>query len=198
MSRPPAVHQQPNIGSAFNQPVIDFVNKGYPSGYPVGSAYAPSYAPSYEAYQPSIYAQAGYPGYAMPARLCDDYQVYQPPANYVPPPQYPAYEQGMSQNVGARETEDQLREKINSKIDAIIEAQRASTKDQRADQLSSQIERLTRKVQKLSSALERESPRAEAKLSSGLSSDADVADRLRSLAEESKKAMGRSRKVPDW
>jgi hypothetical protein len=59
--------------------------------------------------------------------------------------------------------------------------------------LSSQIDKLTRKVQKLSTALEGqryEKPEP-------LAADADVADRLRALAAESKEAMSR-RKLPDW
>lgn len=83
MSRPPSVKQQ-TVNSVFNPPVIDFVNKGYQVG-----------APYYDAYQPSIYAQAGYPGYAMSTRLCTEADAYAPAA--YPPPYpgvgYPAYSQ---------------------------------------------------------------------------------------------------------
>jgi hypothetical protein len=198
MSRPPRVNRN-DLSSAYNQPVIDFVNKGYPVG---------------THYEPSVYAQAGYPGYiqagyyppqagyqaydpGMYQTMAQPYQPYQPMAQPYQPMaqayQPVSYQQPTYSSLSSGETEDQMREKINAKIDAIIEAQRESSKEQRADLLSTQIDKLTRKVHKLSAALEQKSsPRAE-----HLSADADVAEQLRALAEESKEAMSR-RKMPDW
>jgi hypothetical protein len=193
MSRPPRIKHNELI-SAYNQPVIDFVNKGYPVG---------------THYEPSVYAQAGYPGYIQgqyqagppyPGYALSQaydphmYQTIAQPYQYQPISQ-PAYQQPTYAPLSSGETEEQLREKINSKIDAIIETQRENSKEQRAELLSSQIDKLTRKVQKLSTALEGqryEKPKAEP-----LSADADVAERLRALAAESKEAMSR-RKLPDW
>ena len=181
MSRPPRVNRN-DLSSAYNQPVIDFVNKGYPVG---------------THYEPSVYAQAGYPGYIQAGYYPPQagYQAYDP-GMYQPMAQAyqpVSYQQPTYSSLSSGETEDQMREKINAKIDAIIEAQRESSKEQRTDLLSTQIDKLTRKVHKLSAALEQKSsPRAE-----HLSADADVAERLRALAEESKEAMSR-RKMPDW
>lgn len=216
MSRPPTSHSNnANLGSHFQQPVIDFVGRPYTY---VGSQYAQPYGNSYaigspyhtEAYQPaSIYAQAGFPGYSqLPC-----HQLAAQPEYVVPSyPPAPPYETDADPGIGARQSSDQIKEKINSKIDAIIEAQRSSAHEQRADQLGSQIERLTRKVQKLSSALEHKSlpPALGASASpyhqEHIASSHDlVAERLRRLAAESRLAAeagkpeskGRDR-VPSW
>lgn len=170
------------------------------------------------AYNESIYAQAGFPGYQHP--LGYQYPT-QYPTQYVPSPymgtQFPLASQPIQPILPtplqeeAPNTSD-LHERINAKIDSIISSQRASVQDQKADILGSQIERLTRKVQKLSVSME-DKRRLEDTFCRALSAkqgkenieplddsdeeaqtvdarmrDNDIADRLRRLAAESRAA----------
>lgn len=171
--------------------------------------------------EPSIYAQAGFPGYQQPL----GYQ-YSPqyPAPVTYPASYPLSAQAFpmaAPPLAAQEepvNTKELHERINSKIDSIISSQRANAHDHKADLLGSQIERLTRKVQKLSASMEKRREDefchalgAETKVNnadsdddddgnSGMRSrmrDNDIANRLRRLAAESK-MRERQERVPDW
>lgn len=165
--------------------------------------------------EPSIYAQAGFPGYQQPLG-------YQYAPTY-PAPTYPASFPLAAPPVACQEeavsTQD-LHERINAKIDSIINAQRASAQEQKADLLGSQIERLTRKVQKLSASMEgrredgfchalaakqrgggdeeEELESHENRVESRLR-DESIASRLRRLAAESKLRERRAEQhIPDW
>ena len=102
-------------------------------------------------------------------------------------------------------SEEEIKERINAKIESIMEAQKT-------EMLSNQIERLTDRVQKLSRNIESQpsptpsryspgdSARGEASLSSSYGDD-NISQRLKQLASESmKKAQprGSGRKLPDW
>ena len=121
---------------------------------------------------------------------------------------YPRYTlsgnmQTLESNPGVNE--DSLREKINSKIESIMESQKAQV-------LSTQTERLTDKVQKLSFHIENNSRMAQNSsnvaspsniASSAPSSEDNISRRLKELAAESSKlARGgrdsKSRSLPDW
>ena len=105
--------------------VIDFVPPH------LGSAYM----------EPSIYAQAGFPGYQQP--LGYQYQGYSSqyaPATYAlsaPATTYPASFPMAAPPVACQEetSSKDLHERINAKIDSIISSQRASAQDQKADLL---------------------------------------------------------------
>jgi hypothetical protein len=188
--------------------VIDFVPPN------LGSAYC----------EPSIYAQAGFPGYQQPL----GYQYPQHPGAYPlsaayphsayplsAPAPYPASFPLAAPTCQEEPTRD-LHERINAKIDSIISSHRASAQDQKADILGTQIERLTRKVQRLSASvegkhgmgsLEAEDDSEEDKEGRVESRvrDNEIASRLRRLAVESKmrerserlEERGR-RNIPDW
>jgi len=118
---------------------------------------------------------------------------------------YPGYTlssnmQTLSSNPGVNE--DSLREKINSKIESIMESQKAQV-------LSTQIERLTDKVQKLSNHIEINSRMAQASnnissprniASSAPSGEDNISRRLKELAAESSKLARKDdrRSIPNW
>ena len=193
MSRPPTRDQQ-YIESSYAPPVIDFVR-------PLESPYT----------QPSVYAQAGYPGYQpvsmqypyqAPGYTASPYQAYPAPttvASAYPSSAYPApvasayphpaYSQPTTvASAYAPDTETQrLHSSINARIDSIIEAQRDNAREQKDKALGSLVEKLTRKVSKLEQKLTSE-PLAQE------DSDAKISERLRALAAESK----RRERIPDW
>ena len=195
MSRPPTRDQQ-YIESSYAPPVIDFVR-------PLESPYT----------QPSVYAQAGYPGYQpvsmqypyqAPGYTASQYPSY--PGAYPVSAAYPAcpttvasapvalaYHPAYSQpttvaSAYAPDTEAQrLHSSVNARIDSIIEAQRDSAREQKDKALGSLVEKLTRKVSKLEQKLTSE-PLAQE------DSDAKISERLRALAAESR----RRERIPDW
>ena len=192
MSRPPTRDQQ-YIESSYAPPVIDFVR-------PLESPYT----------QPSVYAQAGYPGYQpvsmqypyqAPGYTASPYQAYPAPttvASAYPPSAYPAsvasayphpYQPTTVASAYAPDTETQrLHSSINARIDSIIEAQRDNAREQKDKALGSLVEKLTRKVSKLEQKLQAPEPLAQE------DSDAKISERLRALAAESR----RRERIPDW
>lgn len=146
------------------------------------------------AYEPSIYAQAGFPGYPQPL----GYQ-------YAPCPPYPPTHlaQPYAAPVVKEEPLDtgELHERINAKIDSIISSQRASAHEHKAEILGAQIERLNRTVQKLSDSMEKRrgddfchalaaETKAESDDEEPLRRDDDIASRLRRMASK--------RRGADW
>jgi hypothetical protein len=141
MSRAPPNHQQLSSRNGL----IDFVN------VPLSHAYEDNVGIS-----PSIYAQAGFPGYYSQQQLGVAYAVPQPiqpyaPSAYPQPIAAPACLSYAPVELGAAvqpvESEAVLHQRINEKIDSIIQAQRDSM-------LNSKIEKLANKVQQLSQNLE--------------------------------------------
>jgi hypothetical protein len=172
MSRAPPNHNQ-QLASAYSRNnLIDFVHVPQ---VPLGQAYE-------EGFHPSIYAQAGFPGYAVPQGYPAQLGVaYQPlplqayPVGYPQPIAAPAclpaasYAPELGSAVPPVESEAVLHQRINEKIDSIIQAQRDGM-------LNSKIESLSSKVQQLSHTLEskaleaRAEPRLEPRLESRLES----------------------------
>ena len=146
MSRPP--NTPDHLSSAYNNRggIIDFVNMPVALGNPYGMPY------SDEVYnQPSIYAQAGFPGYASSQALSQNYQtypmgMYQPLASPAYLPTLPMHELSAPVTtpvVAPVESEDSLRLRINDKINDIIQTQKQNM-------LQSKIESLQNKVEQLS------------------------------------------------
>ena len=141
MSRPPN-HQQ--LSSSYSNSnnrggLIDFVNVPCQLGQPYDEGYA---------YHPSIYAQAGFPGYQQ----CNNNN----PAYPLAAPAYLPYDNysgnygnnyGSSNTVGSSmppvESEAVLHQRINDKIDAIIQAQKETTLNSKIESLSNKVEQLT-------------------------------------------------------
>jgi len=155
-------------------------------------------------YQPNIYAQAGFPGYTnagfpgytnavFPGSNNPGFPGYpQPPLGYSYPYPCPAPATLSASNDDAED----LRERINAKIDSILSTQRSNQKklqDQKTDLLNQKIDTLTHKVQTLSSSISETN--ADKKLSS--LDDAEIARRVRKLASEGK-AKSPSQRIPDW
>jgi outer membrane murein-binding lipoprotein Lpp len=198
MSRAPPNHNQ-QLSSAYSRNnLIDFVHVPQ---VPLGQAYE-------EGFHPSIYAQAGFPGYAVPqgypAQLGVAYQplpVQAYPVGYPQPIAAPAclpaasYAPELGSAVPPVESEAVLHQRINEKIDSIIQAQRDGM-------LNSKIESLSSKVQQLSHTLEskaleprlelraesRLEPRLEPRLESRIEPNAShihrLADRVQELSEK--------------
>ena len=192
MSRAPPNHNQ-QLASAYSRNnLIDFVHVPQ---VPLGQAYE-------EGFHPSIYAQAGFPGYAVPqgypAQLGVAYQPVQAyPVGYPQPIAAPAclpaasYAPELGSAVPPVESEAVLHQRINEKIDSIIQAQRDGM-------LNSKIESLSSKVQQLSHTLEskaleprlelRAEPRLEPRLESRIEPNAShihrLADRVQELSEK--------------
>jgi hypothetical protein len=194
MSRAPPNHNQ-QLSSAYSRNnLIDFVHVPQ---VPLGQAYE-------EGFHPSIYAQAGFPGYAVPqgypAQLGVAYQplpVQAYPVGYPQPIAAPAclpaasYAPELGSAVPPVESEAVLHQRINEKIDSIIQAQRDGM-------LNSKIESLSSKVQQLSHTLEskaleprlelRAEPRLEPRLESRTEPNAShihrLADRVQELSEK--------------
>ena len=192
---------QQYIESSYAPPVIDFVR-------PLESPYT----------RPSVYAQAGYPGYQpvsmqypyqAPGYTASQYQAYPAPttvASAYPSSAYPApvasaypapvasayphpYQPTTVASAYAPDTETQrLHSSINARIDSIIEAQRDNAREQKDKALGSLVEKLTRKVSKLEQKLQAPEPLAQE------DSDAKISERLRALAAESR----RRERIPDW
>ena len=177
----------------------------------VGAPYAPLYPSAYPAtpYMQSAYAP-GLAG-AMPPTMTPTMPPTmlapgQPPFMASPYSQYPTYPPPADAGAGAHVssqpsvTEESLRNKINSKIESIMEMQKA-------DMLSNQIEKLTNKVQKLSQNIENKAAAPPARsaernyVSSSASRHDDELDaRLRRLAAESsrKASLAQKRGTMDW
>ena len=192
MSRAPPNHNQ-QLSSAYSRNnLIDFVHVPQ---VPLGQAYE-------EGFHPSIYAQAGFPGYAVPqgypAQLGVAYQPVQAyPVGYPQPIAAPAclpaasYAPELGSAVPPVESEAVLHQRINEKIDSIIQAQRDSM-------LNSKIESLSSKVQQLSHTLEskaleprlelraesRLEPRLESRIEPNASHIHRLADRVQELSEK--------------
>jgi hypothetical protein len=156
MSRPPNTPDQ--LSSAYNNRggLIDFVN------VPVtlsNQAYGMPYSSDMEAFHPSIYAQAGFPGY-VPNQVGQlGAQVYQqvPIASpaYLPTlSSVPVHELGAPMAAPV-ESEQSMRQRINEKIDDII-------RTQKDNMLNSKIESLSNKVEQLSHNLSYQSLSQEA------------------------------------
>lgn len=158
----------------------------------VASPYAPAYPSAYPALPGAPYMQSAYPTTPLPPGQQPSFMA----APYGQYPVAPAAPDGMHVSSQPSVTEESLRNKINSKIESIMEMQKA-------DMLSNQIEKLTNKVQKLSNSIENKaaasSTRAAEKSYVG-SRDDEVDARLRRLAaESSRKAMeARKRGTADW
>ena len=231
MSRPPQYEQQNLSSNAANRRgIIDFVgvpvtsqNNYYPDDYlqsmypPPGPCApytaAPFTPPPYpmpigSVMPPSVQPMAPVP---MPMPMQSQYSsaVMPPvPQGYMAAPYFVPMQQGetpTAPSVSSQPsiTEESLREKINSKIESIMESQKANI-------LSNRIERLTDKVQKLSRNIEIQSSIAAPRAASSTESVRHVSDnsseeldrRLRRLAAESSKraarANERARTMPDW
>jgi hypothetical protein len=144
MSRPP--QYEPNAQPlAARKSVIDFV--GVPQYYPQDDALQSPYTPQYSPYSPQPYmAQPYTPQPYTPQSYAPQPYMAQPysPQPYMQSPYSAPYEP-VAPTVSAQPaiTEEVLRDKINSKIESIMDSHRSEV-------LSSQIERLTDKVGKLS------------------------------------------------
>ena len=230
MSRPPHLQDQAPIRKG----IIDFV--GAPAYYPgfdepayypqqtVGSCHPGLYNPMplQQQQQPMPYAtmMQGYPGPVgslYPGQEYVNSAGYYPPMPYTSSPYYtPPIPQPEPPSLSSSKpsiSEEEIKERINSKIESIMEAQKT-------EMLSNQIEKLTDRVQKLSRNIEysHSSPPSsglssgyspdEARAPANLSSyenaggdDDDISHRLKQLASESmKRTQTRSsgRKIPNW
>ena len=144
MSRAPPNHCQ---SLSSRNGLIDFVN------VPLSHAYEDNGM----GISPSIYAQAGFPGYYSPQQLGVAYampqaiQPYTAAASFPQPIAAPACLGYALVELGAAvqpvESEAVLHQRINEKIDSIIQSQRDGV-------LNSKIENLANKVQQLSQNLE--------------------------------------------
>ena len=165
--------------------------------------FIPHLASSYNqdpSYQPSIYAQAGFPGYTN-AGFPGPNTGYnnagfpgypQPPLGYTY--QYPC--PAPATLAASTDDADGLRERLNAKIDSIISTQRSNMRklqDQKTDLLNQKIDSLTHKVQSLSSTITETN--ADKRLSS--LDDAEIARRVRKLASEGRTKES-SQRIPDW
>lgn len=181
------VPQPPSNYSTNYQPE-DCIQSGYPAPgpYPVQSGYLPSqaaYQPPYQpvqtAYQPPYQSPYQPPYQPVQAPYQAPYPQYQYPSQYAAAPYTP-------EPVCAQPsiTEDALREKINTKIDSIMESHRSEV-------LSNQIERLTDKVQVLSHSLQAAHARPSPMPASLAEPDRDeeLSKRLKRLAAESSKQL---------
>lgn len=206
MSRP----TRENSFTSNHRSVIDFVGAPMPLNtalYPVDDMYMQaSYAPAPGVYYPPAPGQAT-PAYVQAAYPVPLTPVQQVPAGYTAAyagSPYCAYPVGAAttlpetaqRGVAASQpaiTEETLQQKVDSKIDAIMNAHKT-------DMLSQQISRLTEKVQKLSNNIEqKQSERAGlSSTSSPLESDeGEMSRRLRKLAAESgRRAASESRATP--
>jgi hypothetical protein len=164
---------------------------------------------------PGQYQQpmAGYPMQSMyPGQEYVNSSAYYPAMPYTASPYYtppiPQPEPASLSSSRQSITEEEIKERINAKIDSIIEAQKT-------EMLSNQIEKLTDRVQKLSRNFAPPGPSysSPSQASMGPESisssyagqvcgnDEDISTRLRQLASESmKKTQPRSagRRLPDW
>ena len=205
MSRPPPNHQQQLSAAYSRNNLIDFVHVPQ---VPLGQAYE-------EGFHPSIYAQAGFPGYAVPGYAPQLGVAYQPmpaypagyPAGYPQPIAAPAclpaasYAPELGSAVPPVESEAVLHQRINEKIDSIIQAQRDSMLNSKIESLSSKVQQLSHNLQSnslqsnslQSKALEpRYEPRLESRLEPRLESRTDpdashihrLADRVQELSEK--------------
>ena len=195
MSRPPPNHQQQLSAAYSRNNLIDFVHVPQ---VPLGQAYE-------EGFHPSIYAQAGFPGYAVPGYAPQLGVAYQPmpaypagyPAGYPQPIAAPAclpaasYAPELGSAVPPVESEAVLHQRINEKIDSIIQAQRDSMLNSKIESLSSKVQQLSHNLQ--SKALEpRAEPRLESRLEPRLESRTEpdashihrLADRVQELSEK--------------
>ena len=201
MSRPPTRDQQ-YIESSYAPPVIDFVR-------PLESPYT----------QPSVYAQAGYPGYQpvsmqypyqAPGYTASQYQAYPAPttvASAYPPSAYPAsvasaypapvasayphpvYAQPTT--VASAYAPDTETQRLHSSINARIDSIIEAQRDNAREQKDKALGSLVEKLTRKVSKLEQ-------KLTSEPlaqeDSDAKISERLRALAAESR----RRERIPDW
>ena len=152
MSRPPNHHQQ--LSSAYDgrNGLIDFVN------VPVNSL---SQSYSMEEMHPSIYAQAGFPGYSVPmgAQMGPQMGAQMGVVQHMPmqPAYHPslgaAYHQVyptpiaapafLSSEATSVESEAVLHARINDKIDEIIRTQKDSMLHSKIESLSNKVEQLS-------------------------------------------------------
>ena len=199
MSRPPTRDQQ-YIESSYAPPVIDFVR-------PLESPYT----------QPSVYAQAGYPGYQpvsmqypyqAPGYTASQYQAYPAPttvASAYPPSAYPAsvasaypapvasayphpvYAQPTT--VASAYAPDTETQRLHSSINARIDSIIEAQRDNAREQKDKALGSLVEKLTRKVSKLEQKLAAPEP-----LASDAKISERLRALAAESR----RRKRIPDW
>ena len=135
MSRPPN-HQQLSSSYSNNRSgVIDFVNIPCQLGQPYE-----------DGYHPSIYAQAGFPGYQQypnPNQLGAAMYPMAGPA-YLP---YDNNINNVNSGIGSSmppvESEAVLHQRINDKIDAIIQAQKETVLNSKIESLSSKVEQIS-------------------------------------------------------
>jgi hypothetical protein len=210
MSRAPQYEQHQQISS--RKGVIDFVGvPQYSQHYQPEDGLQSMYPPQGPYQAGPIYTSAGYSsaGYSSPGYTQQAYQapVYPQPTPFYSQQAYPQqaysapvytqqaypYQAYPSQYVSASctpdpapasLTEDSLREKINTKIDSIMDTHRAEV-------LSTQIERLGDKVQRLSRHLEATHVRPDpgpATLEEP-ERDEELTKRLKRLAAESSKRL---------
>ena len=159
---------------------------------------------------PSVYAQAGFPGYQQPPYypgvssaychnpypvggmmgLAGSYTPGVPCPTTAVPYLAPGIASGAAtasatQPLATQESEEVLRERINAKIDSILHAERVSRQERQGEAMASQIEQLHRKVQKL----EMQSTRPSSDVADHLHSrDEEITRRLHSLSAESARA----------
>lgn len=174
----PMAYMPTSLAAAAPMPVVNGGVVPMPAGMAMAAPYPPTgYVPAPYPAMPSAYMAAPY---FVPAMQQQDPNGSQPLASK---PQV---------------TEDGLREKINSKIDSILEMQKT-------DMLSSRIERLTDKVQKLSRNIEAHGAASGYTATESIKSGdegGELKARLKRLAAESGKraarAQDRENSVPDW
>ena len=135
MSRPPN-HQQlsnPYINNSNRSGVIDFINVPCQLGQPYE-----------DPYHPSIYAQAGFPGYQPynnPSQL--GAAVYPVAASAYLPYDNSVHTNSVSSSMPPVESEAVLHQRINDKIDAIIQAQKENVLNSKIDSLSTKVEQIS-------------------------------------------------------
>ena len=230
MSRPPNHREHRTIDSAYHNGVIDFTPKTRPN--PMMGSQMPNATPQmmgnqmYQPYPspymgdelpPSVYAQAGFPGYAQPAGyaqpIAAPYPVY--PEHMGPASLHPSLQSSAAPNA------EELRERIDQRIDSILNSQKTAALGSQLDKLSERVSRLTQDLVSTQHSARQQSPRrsspprrtessyGDSTFHDGLSSEAEdenIARRLRALAAESSMRAERADKrkgrlgsgMPDW
>ena len=192
MSRPPNHQQLSNSYNNNNRSgLIDFVNVPCQLGQPYD-----------EGYHPSIYAQAGFPGYQQYNNHYNELGAQMNPYP-IASPAYLPYDNGytngysntysgnnISSSMPPVESEAVLHQRINDKIDAIIQAQKETVLNSKIESLSTKVEQLSHNLStnlSASNAVSHHSLATESNIQSINSSDAahihHLSDKVQQLSQ---------------
>jgi hypothetical protein len=119
----------------------------------LGQPYMDGGSNNSDAFHPSIFAQAGFPGYnnnnnsqLVPAASGLAAGFAQPVYAFAPPLASPAFLPMCGQETAPVESEAVLHQRINEKIDSIIQAQRDSMLNSKIESLSGKVDQLSQNL----------------------------------------------------